>query len=211
MIFNVSTLDNQIAQLKAERDRQTQANLITEQLQLGLADLLKLLGNDQDAIATLKTELLGLFPTEECETETEQDFETISDTKNDEPEDIQKQPDVGLGESISDRVAQAKSNYYQLTPTNNPAVAYFRKHDGELGSVYIGGMNQSRLAAWGDWLYQNGYTAHPPVLRESKRLRNWAYELKLSPMPLTYVNDLTGLDYTRYPTPHSPSFQVLAA
>ena len=194
MIFNINILDNQIAQLQKERDRQTQANLITEQLQLGLVDLLELLGDDQDAITVLKSELLALFPTVEPE--------TLTEVSDEEP-----QPE----ETISQRVAQAKSNYYQLLQTSNPAVAYFKRHDGMIGSVYIGGMSQSRLQAWGDWLYQNGYTTHPPILRESKRLTNWAYELKLRPLPTTYLNDLIEMDYTRYPTPHSPSSLVLAA
>lgn len=204
MIFDTTDLDNQIAALTAERDRKNEANLIAEQLQSGLSDLLELLKGDQDAIAILKAELLEMFPVEDCETAGGQEIEVqpgieLSGTPTHNP-----QPE----ESISDRVREAKGEYYQLIQTTNPAIAYFKRYDAQLGHVYVGGMTQSRLQAWGDWLHANGYVTHPPILREAKRLSNWTYELKLPPIPREYLDDLIAADYTRYPT---PSFQVLAA
>jgi hypothetical protein len=209
MIFDIAALNNQIAKLTAERDRKAQQNATATALLTELADLIDEL--DEDAIATLKSEILALFPTpqseaipdtpdEECETISQQDFEAIPDT-----------PDEKLEETISQRVAQAKGEYYQLIATSNPALAYLKRRDGQLGCTYLGGMNQSRLAAWGDWLHANGYTTHPPTLREAKRLGNWTYELKLPPMPISYLEELVATDYTRYPSMPRFNHSVLAA
>lgn len=223
MIFDTTEIDNQITALQQERDRQNALNDAAIKCLSGLADLIDQL--DQDAIAILKAEVLALFG--ELESLAVKDFEALSDTpegelesladtSDGEPETLAVEdfeaifvtPDGEPEETISDRVRELKDDYYQLIPTKNPALAYFKRQDGELGCAYLGGMSQSRLAAWGDWLYQNGYTTHPPILRESKRLGNWRYEVKLPPLPMTYLNDLIDLDYTRYP---SPSSQVLAA
>lgn len=191
MIFNVSTLDNQIAQLKAERDRKDQLNNAATQVLSDLADLLDEL--DEDAIAKLKSEVLALFPAEETQPNLE---------------DIQTQPDVEPEETISSRVRQTKGDYYRLVQSENPAIAYFKRRDSQLGCCYIGSMSQSRLQVWADWLLENGYVTKPVAPRPAKRLTNWGYELKLAPMSLPYLDDLTGLDYTRYPSSYSP---VLAA
>lgn len=207
MIFDTTDLDNQIAALTAERDRKNEANLIAEQLQSGLSDLLELLKGDQDAIAILKHELLEMFPVEDSETAGGQEIEVqpgieLSGTPTHNP-----QPE----ETISQRVAQAKGRYYQLTPTSNPAIAYFKRHDGQLGCVYIGGMSQPRLAAWCDWLYHNGYVTATPTPRSAKRLGNWTYEVKLPPISLSYLHELMGTDFTRYPSMPRFTHSVLAA
>lgn len=158
------------------------------------------------AIATLKSEIFGMFPNpetiEQQEVEPSLDAQVgVNDfctpTPSPKPE----------SESIGDRAEQAKGDYYQLVQTSNTAIAYFKRYDGASGSVYIGGMSQSRLQAWADWLYSNEYTIHNPILREAKRLSNWRYEVKLPTMFITYLDDLSELDFSRYP---APSPQVLA-
>jgi hypothetical protein len=188
MIFDTTALDNQIAKLTAERDRQSKLNELATQCLSQVADLIDEL--DEGAIAILKAEVLGLFPDEEPET---------IDTPDED------------AETISDRVREAKGDYFSLTPTTNPALAYLKRRDGQLGCVYLGGMSQARLQAWGDWLYANGYVGATPTPRSAKRLTNWSYELKLPPIPLSYLEELVATDFTRYPSMPRFTHSVLAA
>lgn len=78
------------------------------------------------------------------------------------------------------------------------AVAYQRRHDGEIICVYAGGSNKQKLRSWGDWLTRTHSVTNGYELREAKRLST-KWELKLTSMTLKQIDRLAACDFSLLP------------
>ena len=120
-------------------------------------------------LAELKSELLGLFETEESN--------SVVVAKED---------------------AEKKQPYTDLVLINEQ-VGYLRTTgEGKILAVYIGGNNRQRLKQWGDIITYEKAIASGYELREGRRLET-KWELRLSPMPLCLVERLARWDFTKEP------------
>ncbi len=77
------------------------------------------------------------------------------------------------------------------------AVAYQRRHDGEIICVYAGFNNKGKLRNWGEWLSMTHSVASKFELRAAKRLTNFKYELKLWGMTIKQIERLAGCDFSK--------------
>jgi hypothetical protein len=85
----------------------------------------------------------------------------------------------------------------------NDCVAYMRRLDGEIVSVYAGGNNKGKLKSWGDWLTRTNSITNGYELREAKRL-DTKWEIKLTPMTLKQIDRLAACDFNKDPRSNYP-------
>ncbi len=115
----------------------------------------------------------------------------------------------GQAVEIACSLEDKASRFVELIQVSD-AVAYQRKFDGSIITVYVGGNNKGKLKNWGDWLCRTHSVTHGYQLRSGQRL-NAKWELKLTPMTLAQIEKLAGCDFSKDPRSVYPDAPVRPA
>jgi len=110
----------------------------------------------------------------------------------DHPQEPSANNEVGEGSEVVEK------NLFNLIPVS-ATVAYMRKNDGEIASTYAGFNNKTKAKLWGEWLAVHHSVASGFEVRESKRLTDFKYEVKLWSMSLKQIERLAGCDLMKSP------------
>ena len=91
----------------------------------------------------------------------------------------------------------SQSEFVELVQVNEH-VAYQRRYDGEIITVYAGSSNKQKLRDWGDWLTRTNSVTNGYELRQGLRLST-KWELKLTAMTLNQIKRLAECNFTLLP------------
>ena len=91
----------------------------------------------------------------------------------------------------------SQSEFVELVQVNEH-VAYQRRYDGEIITVYAGSSNKQKLRDWGDWLTRTNSVTNGYELRQGLRLST-KWELKLTAMTLNQIERLAECNFNLDP------------